>query len=388
MPRWILVVDDEPDLELLISQRFRQRIRSGELGFAFAGDGAAALEMLRSRPEIELVLTDIKMPVMDGLTLLRKLLELDCSARKTVILSAYGDMPNIRAAMNLGAFDFLNKPFDLTDLERTLDRALRQAERDRQLREEEERLAALEGDVAAAARIQQALLPSVCPAFPERTDLDVYAEMIPARLVGGDFYDFYFIAPDRLAFAIGDVSGKGIPAAMYMSVCRMLIKASAKVGRPPADILRVVNATLVTELNSSTFITACVGILDLSNGQLEYALAGHNAPAWIKPGGEVSFLEEPGGLLLGKFDDAAYVSEKVRLAPGDTILLFTDGITEAVDTGGRFLDDTLSIAGELAPLAGAPVRELVRSFLRRVETFTAGAPQYDDQTILAIRFKP
>lgn len=387
MTRWILLVDDEPDLETLIRQRFRKRIQEGGIEFRFATNGRDALSILEAHPEIELVMTDIRMPVMDGLSLLQKLDDLEGPRRVAVILSAYGDMPNIRAAMNLGAFDFLNKPIGMTDLELTMDRALRQVERERSARENADRLVSLEGELAAAARIQKFMLPSTFPAFPERGDMDVYAKMLPAQQVGGDFYDYYFIAPDQFAFTVGDVSGKGIPAALYMSLCRVLLKASARIGRTPHDILRVANETLITELDDRTFITAFVGILDLPSGRVRYSRAGHNPPAHVRESGEVTFLEDGGGFFLGKFADAVFESAEVILRPGDTLFMFTDGITEAEDASGQPFDEP-GLREILCESSAMAVSDMVRSVFSRVEAFTAGARPSDDRTALAVRLNP
>ena len=172
--------------------------------------------------------------------------------------------------------------------------------------EERARLRLLEGELDVAARIQCSLLPNVFPPFPDRDDVDVFAQMIPARHVGGDFYDFYLVTPDRLAFAIGDVSGKGVPAALQMSLCRVLIKGATMAGRPVDKAASVVNGTLVGELPPNGFITAFLGILELSTGTLDFVLAGHNPPAVIDGQGRVRFLDAPASMFLGKFPEAVF----------------------------------------------------------------------------------
>src|SRR5438270_14089652 len=211
----ILTVDDEPDLELLIRQRFRREMREGVYEFVFARNGEEALAALGDG-DVELVLSDINMPVMDGLTLLGRIRDRGL-ALGTVIVSAYGDMPNIRAAMNQGAFDFLTKPIDFNDFEVTLRKTLGQVRRLKEAAADRDRLVALQRDLKTAAEIQQSFLPPTPPPFGCRHDFSVHAAMKPARAVGGDFYDYFL--PDgepagaRLGLVVGDVSGKGVTAA-------------------------------------------------------------------------------------------------------------------------------------------------------------------------------
>jgi len=202
MPTQILVVDDEPDLSLLIRQMLRKRIRENELEFLFAQNGAEALAMLERDPAIEFVLTDINMPVMDGLTRLTELRKLEMSRPllKAVIVSAYGDIKNIRTAMNRGAFDFLTKPLNIEDFEITLNKTLHELATLKQSLQAHDRLVALGNELSIANDIQQSILPREFPAFPDRPEIDLYAEMIPAKEVGGDFYDFFLV--DR-SFAVG-----------------------------------------------------------------------------------------------------------------------------------------------------------------------------------------
>ena len=223
MSRSILVVDDEPDLKPLVLQKYRKRIASGEFEFHFANDGEDALRVLDDEPGIELIATDINMPVMDGLTLLghtRKLSRLT----KTIIVSAYDDLENIRTAMNRGAYDFVTKPIDFADLERTIDKTLLELDELRKGREAREQLSALEYELKLATRIQRSILPEI---IEGHKNFEIGATMLPARQVSGDFYDFFLMDQNRLGLAIGDVSGKGIPAALFMAVSRTLLRTVA-----------------------------------------------------------------------------------------------------------------------------------------------------------------
>ncbi|MBQ6379351.1 MAG: response regulator, partial [Prevotella sp.] len=195
----ILSVDDEMDLELLLTQYFRRQIRKGEYEFSFAHNGLEALTMLLQNKDYDIILSDINMPEMDGLTLLAKINEMRNPALKCIMVSAYGDMGNIRQAMNNGAFDFATKPIDLDDLSVTIEKAVGQIRYIREMQAEHTELESIKGDLAVAREIQQAILPRIFPPFPEDGDqLDIAASMTAAKDVGGDFYDFFRIDGDRI----------------------------------------------------------------------------------------------------------------------------------------------------------------------------------------------
>jgi sigma-B regulation protein RsbU (phosphoserine phosphatase) len=384
MPIKILVVDDEPDLELLIRQKFRRHIRAGEFAFAFARNGLEALRKLDEEPDIELVLTDINMPEMDGLTLLVKLGELDV-VLKSVIVSAYGDMTNIRTAMNRGAADFLTKPIDLNDLEITVRKTLAQIETLKRAVRDRDQLLALRHELDIAASIQQSILPSAFPAFPDRSEFDLYAEMLPAREVGGDFYDFFLIDREHLGFLIADVSGKGVPAALFMAMSRTLLKATALEGLSPEECLRRVNGRLCLDNRSEMFVTVFYAILDTRSGSVEYSNGGHNPPYVLRRSGAVEPLPRTGDMVLGAIGDVPYRSKSVRLEPGDRLLLYTDGVTEAMDSSDAlFGDERLSSYLERAD--GAPPEPLIAGLVQAVKEFAGERSQSDDLTALAVHY--
>lgn len=384
MPVKILVVDDEPDLELLIRQKFRRQIRAGDFAFAFAHNGVEALRTLEAEPDIEMVLTDINMPEMDGLTLLVKLGELNLLV-KSVIVSAYGDMANIRTAMNRGAADFLTKPIDFADLEITVSKTLQQLVELRQSVREHDQLLALRHELDIAAGIQQSILPQRFPPFPERGDFDIYAAMLPAKEVGGDFYDFFLIDRDRLAVVIADVSGKGVPAALFMAVSRTLIKSTAMEGVGPETCVQRVNAQLCLDNRSEMFVTVFYGVLDTRTGVLEYCNAGHNAPYLLGADGAAAALERTGDMVLGAIDTARYHAKRVTMQRGDRLLLYTDGVTEAMDVGFALFSDERLLA-HLQQAHGSGPERLVRELLEEVKQFSGAAPQSDDITVMALAY--
>src|SRR5512140_3446545 len=293
----ILVVDDEIDLETLIRQKFRRQIREKAYDFIFALNGLEALAKILAIPEIGIVLSDINMPEMDGLTLLTKLKELKNPGLRTVIVSAYGDMENIRTAMNRGAFDFITKPVNFEDLEITINKTLEEIKMTRRSMEEHDQLMSIQHDLNVASEIQRAILPKVFPPFPSLKSFDIYASMVAAREVGGDFFDFFLIEPHRLGFVIGDVSGKGISAAIFMAVSRTLIRAAGLKGSPASECLNYVNNLLCRESVSSMFVTVFYGILNTLTGEVEYVNAGHNPPYLISPSG-LNKLDLTAGIAL------------------------------------------------------------------------------------------
>ena len=385
MPIRILVVDDEPDLESLVRQKFRQKIRGGEFEFLFALNGQEALDKIKADPGIEVVMSDINMPVMDGLTLLGHVSDLGKSTLKTVIVSAYGDMQNIRTAMNRGAYDFLTKPIDFSDFETTIRKTSQEIETIRQGLRAREELSALQQELSVAARIQQSILPRTFPPFPTRSDFELYAEMIPARHVGGDFYDFFLIDNNRLGFVIGDVSGKGIPAAIFMAVSRTLLRATALQGGTAGDCLQYVNKILARQSEASTFVTIFYCILHTATGGLEYAIGGHNPAYIVTPGEPAIPLSDPGGFMVGAFESAEYDTGRTTMRPGSTIVLYTDGVTEA----NNAIEEEFS-PERLEACIGANSSEsaegIVRQVISEVRTFTAGAVQSDDLTMLAMKY--
>jgi phosphoserine phosphatase RsbU/P len=367
MPNQILVVDDEPDLELLVRQRFRRQIRDRELEFFFSRNGEEALAALARQPGIDLVLSDINMPVMDGLTLLGKLHESN-EVLRAVIVSAYGDMANIRTAMNRGAIDFLMKPIDFQDLEITIRKTLDQVAHLKRSLQTQQQLLAIRQELSIAARIQQSLLPRNFPPFPERKEFDLHAAMVPAKEVGGDLFDFFLLDEDHLGFVIGDVSGKGVPAALFMAVSRTPLRATAMQGVPPGPCLDFLNVSLARENPSSMFVTLFYGILNTSTGLIQYSVGGHNPPYIFSPDGTVRPLPiEHSGTIVGLFEGSRYQTETCRLSPGDGILLYTDGVTEAVNARSR-------------------AEQIVSGLHASVNEFAEGAPQADDITVLALRY--
>ena len=382
----ILSVDDELDLEVLLTQYFRRQIRKGEYEFAFAHNGLEALQKLLETPDFDIILSDINMPEMDGLTLLAKVNELKNPAMKCIMVSAYGDMDNIRSAMNKGAFDFATKPIDLDDLSRTIEKAIEQVRYIRESQQEHNQLESIKNDLAIAGEIQQTILPRSFPPFPELTEVvDIYASMTPAKDVGGDFYDFFQIDDERIGLVIADVSGKGVPASLFMAVSRTLLRATALRGVSSAECLTYANKLLCKESLDSMFVTVFYGIYHYKTGMMDYTNAGNNPPYLLRGGRTVECLPVASNFVVGVFDDIEFESNTLTFGIGDTLLLYTDGVTEAFnDKREQFSESNLQdILASMHESSSA--KEVVTSVLQSVKTFSGDYPQSDDITLLSLQ---
>jgi sigma-B regulation protein RsbU (phosphoserine phosphatase) len=379
----ILVVDDEPQLERLIRQRFRKKIKNQEYEFTFSQDGPEALDILKRHGNIDVVLTDINMPKMDGLTFITKLDEIN-SVLKAVMVSAYGDMKNIRTAMNRGAYDFVTKPIDFEDLEMTINKALKDLELLKVAQRAQEELVHIQQELNVASEIQQSIIPKNFNIFPNGSNFEISARMIPASDVGGDFYDFFMLDGEHLGFVIGDVSGKGMPAALFMAISRTLIKALASNNHIPHKCLNDVNYLLSQDNPRSMFVTLFYGVLNIETGELEYSNGGHNAPSLISEDSVLISLSQCGGCALGVNEDFEYKSEKIFLKPGNSLVLYTDGIPEAINTKEEvYSDDRLQKFFRESYSKSSD--QLIRTLIGEVELFAEGEPQSDDITAMVIK---
>jgi sigma-B regulation protein RsbU (phosphoserine phosphatase) len=247
----------------------------------------------------------------------------------------------------------------------------------------------MDTELDIAAQIQMGILPTVFPPFPGRENkFDLYAEIHPAREVGGDFYDFFFIDDDHFALVIADVSGKGIPAALFMAVTKTLIKNRLQSGENPAATLEIINRQLCDNNITDMFVTVWLCVLEISSGRLEYVNAGHNPPLLRRKDQSFTFLVSPPDLILAGMDDTRYHCNETRLNPGDTLFLYTDGVVEAENavmfTGDVFYGKE-RLRNFLNADAASPLNELLPRLRADIAAFAGGANQSDDITMLAIR---
>ncbi|RLD11673.1 MAG: serine/threonine protein phosphatase [Chlamydiae bacterium] len=241
-------------------------------------------------------------------------------------------------------------------------------------------------ELAIGHEIQMGMVPKVIPPFTGRKEFDMFAALNPAKEVGGDLYDFFFIDEDNLCFFIGDVSGKGVPAALFMAVTKTLIKGIAMQSYDPSEILKRVNFEAVQNNDTCLFVTVFLAVLNIKTGEIKFANAGHNPPLIARGNKDVSFLKMENGCALGAIENPDVVTEKITLKHGDLIFLYTDGVTEAFNKNGELFSDE-KLQDELASLVNLSAEKIVCEVLEIVRKFAEDTPQSDDITVLALRYK-
>lgn len=246
-----------------------------------------------------------------------------------------------------------------------------------------------ESELKIARNIQMSFLPKRFPPFPDQMEFDIFAAIEPAREVGGDLYDFFLVDQEHLFFSIGDVSGKGVPAALFMAVAKILMKGHAGKDMDPSEILAGANTELCIDNDSMMFVTVFCGILNFKTGELKYSNAGHNPPIMIRKEDQKhkpDWLPLPSGIFLAVMENAQYKTEKVTLGAGDSLLLYTDGVTEAMNESGQPYSDA-RLLQFVADQGAAMPEPLIHEVMRSVKEHTGDAPQSDDITMLALHFK-
>ena len=245
---------------------------------------------------------------------------------------------------------------------------------------EKERIGA---ELDVAKHIQASMLPSIFPAFPERPELDIYATMTPAKEVGGDFYDFFLVDDDRLAMVMADVSGKGVPAALFMVIAKTLIKNVAQTGLSPRDVLEKVNNQLCVGNEAEMFVTVWLGILEISTGKLTCANAGHEYPVLKRRGGDYELVKDKHGFVLAGMEGSRYKEYELQMEPGDRLFLYTDGVAEATDAHNE-LYGTGRMLDALNRNKEVNCETLLHCMKEDIDAFVGEAPQFDDITMLSL----
>ena len=250
-----------------------------------------------------------------------------------------------------------------------------------------EAAARIDKELDFARIIQMSVLPSIFPPFPGHKELDIFASMNAAKEVGGDFYDFYLVDDSKLVFIIADVSGKGIPAAMFMMTSKTLIKSLATEGHSISTVINAANNKLCENNDANMFITAFMGCLDLKTGKLEYVSAGHNPPLVKHGDGSFQYLPKSKTIVLAAMEDYPYRAHELQLEPGDIIYAYTDGVTEATDSNNELYGEP-RLKEALNTQSWSSMEELCKAIKKDVDAFVGDAPQFDDITMLAIRWQP
>ena len=247
------------------------------------------------------------------------------------------------------------------------------------------KLASTETELNMATEIQTGMLPSIFPAFPERPEFDIHASMDPAKEVGGDFYDFFMIDDDHLGMVIADVSGKGVPAALFMMSSKILINDHALMGGSPAEILERVNKQICANNDAHMFVTVWLGILEISTGKLTTASAGHEYPI-INTTGKYVLLKDKHGLAIGAFEMSKYKNTELQLKKGDSIFVYTDGVAEATDANNQLFGTDRTVEALNAIPKGASQKEILAGVRAAVDAFVKEAPQFDDLTMVGLKY--
>jgi sigma-B regulation protein RsbU (phosphoserine phosphatase) len=380
----ILVVDDVEDNRHLLTRRLN---REGYRDIATAADGEEALALIAEQ-SFDLVLLDVMMPKCDGYQVLERL-RADGRLHElpVIVISALNEIDSVVRCIQLGAVDYLPKPFNPTLLRARVSATLEQKALRDALRIHLKRI---EDELESARKLQMSMVPSVFPPPSPERPLEIYGVMEPAREVGGDLYDFFATEDGRLAFAIGDVAGKGIAAAMFMArtknllrVVTALLHGAEGAAADPAAIVARVNRELCDDNDMMMFVTLLFGIIDARSGLVSFCNAGHDPAYRLGPGG-VTAVEGPQGIALGVNPAWRYESGALRLLPGEALYLYTDGITEATAP-----DDAMygkeRLEERLRGLADAPLERMIHDTVQAVRDFAGICPQSDDITGLALR---
>jgi phosphoserine phosphatase RsbU/P len=243
----------------------------------------------------------------------------------------------------------------------------------------------IESELKVASDIQMSILPRTFPAFPHRTEFDIFAAIKPAREVGGDFFDFFFVDDDHLFFTIGDVSGKGVPASLFMAITRTLLKAHVSGDAPPDEILYKVNNRIAESNDACVFVTVFCAIMNIASGEVVYSNGGHNPPLIIASGETVEYISMPKGMALGVLEDNPYRIARLTLGPGDVLFTYTDGVTEAMDPQGKLFSEK-RLQEDLVSLRNVSIQEMSEGLMRRILTFADGAQQSDDITMMLLKY--
>ena len=383
-PTRILIVDDEPDIELMMRQKMRRKVRKGLYELEFALNGREALKKLENGDAggIDMVVTDINMPIMNGLELLAEIAK-QHPGLKSIVVSAYGDMDNIRIAMNLGAFDFVTKPVDFADLDATIERTEEHLRTWRTAMGSRDRVAARRGEIEIeiARTMQRAAVPAE---LPESHRYQLHAMLEPTSGIGGDFFDVVRLENEKLGIAVADVSGRGVGAALFMTGSRSVLKGTAIGSSDPATVLSEMNEVVSGDNPESRLVSLVYVVYNPRTGELHYANGGRPAPMVIDGGGRPRVLDPVEGMAIGISREAEFGEGEAVLEPEETLLLYSDGLTGARNRAGEEFG-TEGIEGVFAAGPPAGAREAVERVFEDVKRFGEGRAFEDDVVCLALR---
>ena len=372
----ILIVDDvKANIDIIV-----EALR-GEYKLSVALDGTSALRICERQPP-DLVLLDILMPGIDGYEVCRRLRAAEATREVPVMfLSSLEDAVDKARGFEAGGNDYLSKPFELLEVKARV-RSLLKAKAYADAVKE-----AMARDLRIAREIQMGILPADPAGIAAGTGLDVHAALEPAQQVGGDLYEVLRVDGDRVVVALGDVSGKGVPAALFMAVVVTLLRTMSRLHAEPDEILRRLNDELARQNPRDMFVTLQCLVFDPRRRRVTGANAGHHELVVLSPGRPPRRAFGATGRMVGILPDNPVTGESMELAPGDTLVLFSDGVTEAMNGREEMLGEE-RLLEHLGAAGGSTAAETVASVLAAVSGHVAGAKQFDDITVVAVRFDP
>ena len=372
----VLIVDDaRVNVDVLV-----EALRA-DYKLSVALNGATALQSVEKSPP-DLVLLDIVMPGIDGYEVCRQLRAQEATRELPVMfLSSLEDVANKTRGFEVGGNDYLTKPFDVLEVKARVRSLLKAKAYADAVRE------AMARDLRIAREIQMGILPADLEAATRGTGIDVHAVIEPAKEVGGDLYEVLRVSDDRLVVALGDVSGKGIPAALFMAVAVTVLRTLARHITDPDEILERLNDELAEQNPRGMFVTMQCLVFDLKKHRVACAGAGHHCLAVVSSGKPPRLAFPSSGRPAGLMAHNPIERETLPFAPGDTFVLFSDGVSEAMNVDENFYGEERLLTA-LAATNGATAAETVNRLMADVRAFAAGAKQSDDITILAARYAP
>jgi len=378
----ILIVDDERININVLAELLKPKYK-----ILAALNGTQALKAARSANPPDLVLLDIMMPEMDGYEVCRQLKSDDTTKDIPVIfVTAMGQVEDETKGLELGAIDYLTKPISPAIVEARVKTQLALKKNMEELHRAytviESQKDRMQKELDVGRDIQLAMVPKD---FPAGNDYSIHATLEPAREVGGDFYDAFTVDEEHICFCIGDVSGKGVPAALFMAMAKTLIKSRALSDPSTADIVTHVNDGLSTDNEGCLFVTLYVCIFNVRTGELLTTNAGHNPPLLKHRDGSITSLSNRDGLVVGAMDGITYSEKRYQLQKDDTLLLFTDGVTEAETPNEEFFGDE-RLEKLFTDWQDGSVEKLVENVVATTHAFEGDSRQADDITVLALQY--
>jgi sigma-B regulation protein RsbU (phosphoserine phosphatase) len=380
----VLAVDDTPEnLDVV------KGILANDYTVKAAINGQMALKIVEKSPP-DIILLDIMMPGISGYEVCQHL-KADPSTRDipVIFLTAMEQTTDEAKGFELGAADYITKPVNPPILEARVKThlALKFAMDDLQsayavIKQQKDRM---QEELNVGRDIQMSMLPVEFPPFPDRTEFDLHALLKPAREVGGDFYDYFFVSDDEICLIVGDVSGKGVPAALFMAVTKTMLKTSTIDDASPASIMTRVNDELSEDNPASMFVTVFLALVNVRTGEFRYCNAGHNPPYVLHKSQPITCLDSRHGPIIGAMPGIAFKEDKGQLAEHDTLYVFTDGVTEAMDVEGNLYSEQ-RLEEFFSGLGPATSKAITDASLQEIEEYALGAEQSDDITILAFQF--